>query len=69
MTKNENININLEEINNILSETLRKVVDRKISLKQANAISKLTSTLTKIISTTELKNRIEIIEEVLKERK
>lgn len=69
MILKENTNMNLEEINSILSETLRKVVDRKISLKQANTISKLTSTLTKIITTTELKNRIELIEEILKQRR
>jgi len=67
----ENLNqqISLEEVNQILSETLKKVVDRKISLKQASAISKLANGITKIITATELKNRIELLEQILKKKK
>jgi hypothetical protein len=39
--------LNLEEINSILSDTLRKVVNREISHKQASMIAKLASTLSK----------------------
>ncbi len=57
--------INLEEINNILSDTLRKVLDKEISHKQASMIAKLASTLSKNIANTELKERVEFIENAL----
>lgn len=59
-------NIDLNEINVILSQTLRKVVNKEISLKQAGAISKIASILSKNIVNTELKNRVEFLEQALK---
>lgn len=61
--------INLEEINKILSDTLRKVVDRDISHKQATMIAKIASTLSKNIVNVELKDRVELLEQTLKRRK
>jgi hypothetical protein len=61
--------INLEEINTILSDTLRKVVDRDISHKQAIMIAKIASTLSKNIVNVELKDRVELLEQTLKRRK
>lgn len=61
--------LTLEEINELLSDALLKVSVRKISLKQAAVISKLAQSLTKTIATTELKNRIEFLEQQLKSRK
>lgn len=58
--------INLEEINNILSDTIRKVMNKEMSLKQASMIAKLTSTLSKNIVNTELKERVEFLENALK---
>lgn len=58
--------INLEEINSILSDTLRKVVSREISFKQASMIAKLASTLSRNIANTELKERVEFLESMLK---
>ena len=58
--------INLKEINNILSDTLRKVVSKDISLKQASMIAKLSSTLSKNIVDTELKERVEFLENALR---
>jgi len=58
--------INLKEINNILSDTLRKVVSKDISLKQASMIAKLSSTLSKNIVNTELKERVEFLENALR---
>ena len=58
--------LGLEEINKILSNTLIKVVRRKISLKQAAGISKLAQSLTKNIATAELKDRVEFLENILK---
>lgn len=61
--------INLEEINTILSDTLRKVIDRDISHKQATMIAKIASTLSKNIVNVELKDRVELLEQTLKRRK
>lgn len=62
-------NLDLNEINIILSETLRKVIDKEISLKQASMISKLAYTLSKNIVNTELKERVEFLEQALKARR
>lgn len=67
--KEENKQLSLENINEILSETLSKVADRKISLKQAGVISKLAQALSKNIVNIELKNRIEFLEQQLKFKK
>lgn len=61
--------INLEEINNILSDTIRKVMNKEMSLKQASMIAKLTSTLSKNIVNTELKDRVEFLEQALKSKR
>ncbi len=62
-------NIDLKEINIILSDTLQKVVNREISHKQANMVAKLASTLSKNIVNTELKERVEFLEQALKGKK
>lgn len=62
-------NIDLKEINIILSDTLQKVVNREISHKQANMIAKLASTLSKNIVNTELKERVEFLEQALKSKR
>lgn len=61
--------INLEEINNILSDTLRKVLNKEISHKQASMIARLVSTLSKNIVNTELKERVEFLENALRRNK
>ena len=61
--------INLEEINNILSDTIRKVMNKEMSLKHASMIAKLTSTLSKNIVSTELKDRVEFLEQALKSKR
>ena len=61
--------INLEEINNILSDTIRKVMNKEMSLKQASMIAKLTSTLSKNIANTELKERVEFLENALRKNR
>jgi hypothetical protein len=62
-------NIDLHEINIILSDTLRKVVCKEISHKQASMIAKLASTLSKNIVNTELKDRVEFLEQALKAKR
>ncbi len=61
--------INLEEINNILSDTIRKVMNKEMSLKQASMIAKLTFTLSKNIANTELKERVEFLENALRKNR
>jgi hypothetical protein len=61
--------INLEEINGILSDTIRKVMSKEMSLKQASMIAKLASTLSKNIANTDLKNRVEFLESALRRNK
>lgn len=61
--------INLEEINNILSDTIHKVLHKEMPLKQASVIARLTATLSKNIANTELKDRVEFLESVLRKNK
>ena len=61
--------LTLEEINEILSDALMRVAERKLPLKQATLISKLALSLSKNIVNTELKNRVEFLEQQLKQRK
>ena len=61
--------IKLDEINNILSNTIRKVMSKEISLKQASMIARLASTLSKNIVNTEMKERVEFLEQRLKIKK
>jgi len=62
-------NINLNEINIILSDTLRKIISKEISLKKASMIAKLASTLSKNIVNVELKDRVEFLEQTLKAKR
>jgi len=61
--------INLEEINDILSDTIRKVMNKEMSLKQASMIAKLASTLSKNIVNTELRDRVEFLENALRKNR
>ena len=61
--------LTLEEINEILSDALMRVAERKLPLRQATLISKLALSLSKNIVNTELKNRVEFLEQQLKQRK
>lgn len=61
--------LDLSEINEILSTALLEVSKRKISPKRAQTISRIALTLSKNITNIDLKNRIEFLEQVFKERK
>ena len=58
-----------EDVALILSQTMRDVADRKVTTRYAMAISRLALALTKVMETADLKNRIEFLEQVLKQRK
>ena len=61
--------LDLSEINEILSMALLDVSKRKISPKRAQTISRIALALSKNITNIDLKNRIEFLEQVFKERK
>ena len=61
--------IKLNEINDILSDTIRKVMSKEMSLKKATIIARLASALSKNIVNTELKERVEFLEYRLKIKK
>lgn len=58
-----------EEVALILSQTLRDVGTRKVTLRYALAVSRLAVAMSKTIEVVELKKRVEFIEQVLKQRK
>ena len=65
----QNTKINLEEVNTILADTLKKLIDKDLSHKQAGMIAKIASTLSRNIINTELSDRVELLEQLLKRRK
>ena len=58
-----------EDVALVLSQTIKDVKERKITLRYALVVSRLALALSKTIETVELKNRIEFLEHVLKKRK
>jgi hypothetical protein len=57
--------INIDELNMILSDTLRQLINKEISLKKAGMIAKIAGTLSKNIASTELKERLDLLENTL----
>ena len=68
MKEKRNI-LDLAEINEVLSDTLIKVAERKISPKRAQTISRIALALSKNITSIDLRERIEFLEQALKNRK
>lgn len=58
-----------EEAATILSQTLEDVAARRITIRHALAVSRVATALAKVIETTDLNDRIELLEQVLKKRK
>lgn len=58
-----------EDVEALLSRTLRDVADRKVTVRYALAVSRLGLALVKTIETVELKDRVALLEQVLKTRK
>ncbi len=65
-TKNS---LGLAEVNEILSNALLQVTTGKISPKRAQVISRIALALSKNIANIELKQRIDVLEQVLIQRK
>ena len=57
------------EVTTVLSETLRDLSQRKITLRQALVIARVATALTKVIEVSDLNDRVALIEHVLKQRK
>ncbi len=53
----------------ILSETMKAVAERKITLRHALAVSRLAMALAKVIEVADLNDRVAFIEQALKKRK
>lgn len=65
-TKNS---LGLAEVNEILSNALLQVTTGKISPKRAQVISRIALALSKNIANIELKQRIDVLEQMLIQRK
>lgn len=61
--------LGLAEVNEILSNALLQVTTGKISPKRAQVISRIALALSKNITHIELKQRIDVLEQILIERK
>ena len=61
--------LSIEEAAAILSETLLDVAQRKTTLRRAVTVSRLALALSKIIEISDLKGRVEFLEQVLKKKK
>ncbi len=61
--------LGLAEVNEILSNALLQVTTGKISPKRAQVISRLALALSKNITHIELKQRIDVLEQMLIDRK
>jgi len=58
-----------EDVALVLSQTIKDVRGRKITLRYALVVSRLALALSKTIETVDLKNRVEFLEQVLKQKK
>jgi len=59
----------IEEAQAILSETLQDVAQRKTTVRRATAIARLTLAFARVAEITDLKARVELLEQALKKRK
>jgi hypothetical protein len=64
-----NKSLSLTDVNQILSDALLQLSDRKISPKRAQSISRIALALSKNIAHVDLQKRVEFLEQVLQNRK
>jgi hypothetical protein len=57
------------EVAALLSQTMRDVSERKITLRQAMVVSRIALSLAKVIEVADLNDRVAFIEQMLKKRK
>ncbi len=65
----KNKHISIEETAELLSQTMRDVVERKITLRHALTVSRIAIALAKVIEVVDLNNRVEFIEQFLKKKR
>ena len=68
MDEKETKTIDLQEVNEVLSDALMQVSRRTMSPKRALVISRLALAISKNITSLELKDRIEVLEQLLRNR-
>ncbi|MGH7141222.1 MAG: hypothetical protein ACREGH_01125 [Minisyncoccia bacterium] len=66
---NEKKILSAEDAVAILSETLQEVALRRTTLRRALVVSRLAVALAKVIEVVDLKDRVELLEQVLKRKK
>ncbi len=64
--ENKEKRMSADEAAVLLSQTMRAVVERKITLRHALTISRIAIALAKVIETADLNDRVEFLEQVLK---
>lgn len=67
--KNKTKCMSAKEAAELLSQTMRDVVERKITLRHALTISRIAMALAKVIEVADLNDRVEFLEQSLKKRK
>ena len=67
--KNEKKIMSVEDAAQLVSETLNDVAKRKTTLKHALVVSRLAVALTKIYEVSDLRDRVEFLEQALRKRK
>lgn len=65
----EKKSMSVEDAALIVSETLEDVAQRKTTVRRAMAVSRLALALTRIYEVSNLKSRVEFLEQALKKRK
>jgi len=69
LEKIEESKMNVEDVAKILSQTLKDVKARKVTLRYALVVSRIALALSKTIEIVELRDRIDLIEQIIKKRK
>ena len=69
MENQEEKTMSAKEVAAVLSQTMRDVAERKITLRQAMVVSRIAMALAKVIEVADLNDRVEFIEQTLKKRK
>ena len=69
----DNINdkkiLTIDEAAAILSETLQEVAERKTTVRRASAVARLALAFARVAEITDLKKRVEFLEQALRKRK
>ncbi len=69
----DNINdkkiLTIDEAAAILSETLQEVAERKTTVRRASAVARLALAFARVAEISDLKARVEFLEQALKKRK